>query len=128
MWLSQCLQYLMKYRFPEFDALVSTKKQDNGAPGKAAWQPMLQYVAELHGRSTHSPRPPLVHPWEEIGIGYGASQAFGPLDVIHQILDVLPTAPQHARQQILNNLVWPAGDAFLLAASGSKAVNRSGRT
>jgi len=72
--------------------------------GKPVWRPMLQYVAELHERSTHPPRPPFPRPWEEIGPGYCYGPAFGHWDLVHQILDVLPAEPDHALNQILNDL------------------------
>ena len=72
--------------------------------GKEAWRPMLRYVAALHGRSVHPPRPPFSRPWEEIGPGYCYAPAFGHWDLVHQILDVLPAEPDHARDQILNDL------------------------
>jgi glycogen debranching enzyme len=72
--------------------------------GKAAWRPLLRYVAELHEKSTHPPRPPFSRPWEEIGPGYCYAPAFGHWDIVHQVLDSLPAAPEHARNQLLNNL------------------------
>jgi hypothetical protein len=78
-----------------------------------SWQPMLRYVAQLHRRSTHAPRPPFPYPWEEIGPGYAASPAFGHWDIVHQILDVLPHDPAHAKNQILNNLACQQDDGFL---------------
>src|SRR5688500_14730120 len=89
-----------------FDAmtLTSVETRDLGV-GKPQWHAMLDYVLLLHERSTHAPRPPFVYPWEEIGPGYVSSPAFGHWDIVHQILDTLPGKPEHARQQILNNLV-----------------------
>lgn len=72
--------------------------------GQPEWRPMLAYLAELHARSTHPARPPFSRPWEEIGPGYCYAPAFGHWDIVHQILDVLPAAPDHARDQLLNNL------------------------
>jgi glycogen debranching enzyme len=83
------------------------------AIGKPEWRPMLRYVAQLHEKSTHASREPFPYPWEEIGPGYAASPAFGHWDIIHQILDVLPTEPEHARHQILNNLVCQQESGFL---------------
>lgn len=79
-------------------------RADAEALGKALWRPMLSYVAELHKRSVHSACQPFSRPWEEIGPGYHLSPAFGHWDIVHQILDCLPAEPQHARDQILNNL------------------------
>jgi putative isomerase len=72
--------------------------------GKPAWRPMLRYTAELHGRSILAPLPPFPYPWEEIGPGYAGSPSFGHWDIVHQILDALPAEPEHARNQVLNNL------------------------
>lgn len=74
---------------------------------------MLQYVAELHERSTHPPRPPFPYPWEEIGPGYQASPAFGHWDIIHQVFDTLPSEPKHAKDQILNNLANQEPDGLV---------------
>jgi glycogen debranching enzyme len=79
--------------------------------GKPEWRPVLEYVAKLHGTSTHPPRAPLPYPWEEIGPGYNL--AFGHWDLVHQILDVLPTETEHARHQILNDLTNQHDDGFL---------------
>ncbi len=81
--------------------------------GKPRWRPMFSYVAALHERSTHPPRPPFPHPWEEIGPGYCYGPAFGHWDLIHQVLDTLPTAPEHARQQILNDLAAQEPDGLV---------------
>lgn len=80
---------------------------------KTEWRPMLEYVAELHEKSTHPPREPFPYPWEEIGPGYCYGPAFGHWDIVHQILDVLPSEPQHARHQILNNLVAQQEDGLV---------------
>lgn len=88
-----------KALFPEAEQL----HREVATLGKAAWRPMLGYAVDLHVRSTHAPEPPFALPWEEIGPGYGYGPAFGHWDVIHQIIDVLPSAPEHARQQLLNN-------------------------
>jgi putative isomerase len=93
--------------------LLEALKAEAARLGKQAWQPMLQYVAELHERSTHPPRPPFAYPWEEIGPGYQASPAFGHWDIIHQVFDTLPSEPEHARNQILNNLANQEPDGLV---------------
>lgn len=80
--------------------------------GKPAWRPMLQYMAELHARATHPAAGPFALPWEEIGPGYN-HRAFGHWDVAHQIIDVLPSAPAHARDQLLNDIRLQLPDGFL---------------
>jgi putative isomerase len=72
--------------------------------GKPAWRRVLRYTAELHARSVHSARAPFLYPWEEIGPGYCYGPAFGHWDLVHQVLDVMPAEPEHARHQILNDL------------------------
>jgi glycogen debranching enzyme len=81
--------------------------------GKPAWRDMLCYVARLHQQSIHPQRAPFSHAWEEIGPGYVSSPAFGHWDIVHQILDVLPAEPEHARRQILNDLANQQDDGFV---------------
>lgn len=84
--------------------------------GKPQWRPMLAYVAELHERSIHPPRPPFPYPWEEIGPGYCYGPAFGHWDLIHAVLDTLPAEPEHTRQQIINNLAAQQEDGLVPGA------------
>ena len=103
-----------RYFHPMLSSLLSEQIELNGIlPGKPEWASMLSYVLNLHQRSTHLPRPPFQYPWEEIGPGYISSPAFGHWDVVHQILDVLPLAPEHAHHQVLNNLICQHADGFL---------------
>lgn len=81
--------------------------------GKPHWRPMLRYVARLHEKSVHPPRPPFPFPWEEIGPGYCYGPAFGHWDIVHAILDVLPFEPEHARHQVLNNLAAQQEDGLV---------------
>ncbi|MBN1640053.1 MAG: glycoside hydrolase [Anaerolineae bacterium] len=81
--------------------------------GKPEWRAMLRYVARLHEASTHPPRDPFPYPWEEIGPGYCYGPAFGHWDLVHQVLDVLPAAPDHARDQLLNNLAAQQADGLV---------------
>jgi glycogen debranching enzyme len=74
---------------------------------------MLRYAAELHVRSTHPAGGPFPYPWEDIGPGYCYNPAFGHYDLIHQVLDVLPTEPEHARNQLLNNLANQQPDGLV---------------
>lgn len=102
-----------------FDGL----KADAEALGKALWRPMLGYVAELHERSVHPAFHPFSRPWEEIGPGYHLSPAFGHWDIVHQILDCLPAEPQHALDQILDNLENQQPDGLI---PGSIWMRREG--
>lgn len=81
--------------------------------GKPAWRPMLRYLAALHERGTHPPAPPFEFEWETLGPGYGYGPAFGHWDIVHIILDELPTCPEHARRQLLNDLRLQLADGFL---------------
>ena len=81
--------------------------------GKPEWRSMLVYVAELHERNTHPASAPFPYPWEEIGVGYFASPAFGHWDLIHQVMDSLPYEPLHARHQLLNNLAMQGVDGHV---------------
>lgn len=95
--------------FPEAGAL----RREAAALGKPAWRPMLAYAVDLHVRDTHAPTPPFSRPWEEIGAGYGYGPAFGHWDIVHIILDELPTAPRHAEQQLLNDVGLQLPNGFL---------------
>ena len=95
------------------DYSLGNLRREAASLGKPQWSAMLCYVAELHEKSTHAPRSPFAFPWEEIGPGYVSSPAFGHWDIVHQILDVLPAEPEHARHQIRNNLVSQQPDGFL---------------
>lgn len=87
--------------------------QEATALGKPEWTPMLRYLAALHQRCTHPARPPFDYPWEEIGPGYVYGPAFGHIDLTHQILDVLPSEPDHARHQLLNMLAAQQDDGLV---------------
>lgn len=81
--------------------------------GKPAWRPMLEYVVALHERCVNPARDPFPYPWEEIGPGYCNGPAFGHIDLTHAVLDVLPAEPEHARQQLLNNLAAQQDDGLV---------------
>jgi putative isomerase len=90
-------------------------KTEASTLGKPSWRPLLKYVAELHERSTHPARPPFALDWEEIGPGYCYGPAFGHWDIIHQALDTLPMAPEHARDQLINALSLQRDNGYLPA-------------
>lgn len=81
--------------------------------GKPQWRPMLEYLVDLHARSVRPVMLPFMHPWEEIGPGYCYGPAFGHWDIIHQIIDILPLDPGHARRQIENYLVPQQEDGLI---------------
>lgn len=81
--------------------------------GKAAWRPMLAYTVMLHEVDTHPAEPPFEFPWEDTGRGYGYGPGTGHWDLVHEIIDVLPAAPEHARQQLLNDIHLQLPSGFL---------------
>jgi len=85
------------------------------ARAKRSWRPMLEYLANLHRRGTHPPQPPFPYEWEEIGTGYQV-RAFGHWDIVHQILDVLPAMPEHALNQLRNNVANQQDDGMIPGA------------
>ena len=82
-------------------------------PGKPEWAGMLAYVAELHRRSIRPAEPPFRLDWEEIGPGYCYGPAFGHIDLVHQVLDMVAGSPAIARNQMLNLLALQRGDGSL---------------
>jgi putative isomerase len=93
--------------------MLENLKTEVAGLGKPQWRPMLSYTADLHERSIHPPVYPFELPWEEIGPGYFASPAFGHWDIVHQILDVLPSEPEHAGNQIINDLANQMEDGMV---------------
>jgi putative isomerase len=81
--------------------------------GKPAWRAMLEYDVTLHVADTHPAEPPFEYPWEDTGRGYGYGPGFGHWDLVHEILDVLPAAPEHAREQLLNDVRLQLPSGFL---------------
>ena len=88
-------------------------RREVGTLGKQKWRPLLRYALELHLRSTHRAVTPFEFDWQEIGPGYGYGPAFGHWDIVHEILDVLPSATTHAREQLLNDIQLQQSDGFL---------------
>lgn len=79
-------------------------KNETDKLGKESWRPVLAYVAALHQKSTHPATYPFDYEWEEIGPGYVYGPAFGHWDVVHQIIDVMPSCPVHALHQLYNDV------------------------
>ena len=90
-------------------------KRTASGVGKPEWVPMLEYVADLHGRSVFPARGFLPYEWENIGPGYCYGPAFGHWDLFHAVLDSMPVLPEHARRQILNVLATQRADGILPA-------------
>src|SRR5262245_66617436 len=91
------------------DALLRAAER----PGNAAWQPMLRYLAELHGRSVHPPQAHFPHPFESIGPGYEGGNAFGHIDLTHERLDTVRALPEHVRNQTRNELAGQQNDGLI---------------
>ena len=70
----------------------------------SGWQALLDYTLKLHQESTHPAEYPFDRPWEEIGPGYCYGPAFGHWDIVHQVFDALVYDPQHAIDQLYNNI------------------------
>ncbi|PTR01177.1 trehalase [Mucilaginibacter yixingensis] len=88
------------------DSIGSWQQLDNVASlsGKSEWRPMLTYVAKLHKLSTHAAIWPFDYEWEGIGPGYVYGEAFGHWDIVHIVLDEIPSFPQHALHQLFNDI------------------------
>lgn len=101
------------YPTPEGRALRDALVQAAAQPGKPAWRPMLLHLAELHGRSV---LPAVAHfklPYHSIGPGYQNGRVFGHIDLTHIRLDVVRAAPDHARDQIRNELAGQQADGLI---------------
>jgi hypothetical protein len=81
--------------------------------GKPAWRGVLEYDVTLHVADTHPAEPPFEYPWEDTGRGYGYGPGTGHWDLVHEIIDVLPAAPEHAREQLLNDVRLQLPSGFL---------------
>ncbi len=81
--------------------------------GKPDWRGVLAYDALLHRADTHPAEPPFQFPWEDTGRGYGYGPGTGHWDLVHEIIDVSPAAPQHAREQLLNDVRLQLPSGFL---------------
>ena len=110
---------------PETDVAIEWGRLSAEAEtlGKPEWRPMLTYLADLHRRSTRPAGPPFPYPWVELGPGYHA-RAFGHWDIVHATLDLVPTLPQHAERQILNNLANQEADGLVPGVIWVERPNR----
>lgn len=95
--------------------------------GKASWHPMLKHLAGMHANSTHAPAAAFELPWEDTGTGYGLGPAFGHWDLVHEVLDVLPAAPEHARDELLNDVRLQLTSGFLPGLFWMNAAGNAGR-
>lgn len=110
---------------PLRDALLREAEQ----PSKPAWQPMLRYLAELHGKSVFPPMGHFPHPFESIGPGYQGGLVFGHIDITHERLDTVRALPSHARNQLANELAGQQPDGLIPGViqfdKGGKALFRT---
>src|SRR5205085_1756084 len=109
---------------PEGTPLRDALLREAALPSKPAWQPMLQYLAELHGKSVHPPMDYFRHPFEDIGPGYQGGKVFGHIDLTHERLDTVRALPEHARNQILNELAGQQPDGMI---PGVISFDKSGK-
>ena len=98
---------------PPLPAWAQPLAAEAAALGKPAWRPMLAYDVTLHVADTHPAEPPFEFPWEDTGRGYGYGPGTAHWDLVHEIIDVLPTSPQHAREQLLNDVRLQLPSGFL---------------
>src|SRR3954462_812476 len=95
---------------PDWTAPLKTEAE---TLGKASWHPMLKHLAQMHANSTHAPAAAFEFPWEDTGTGYGLGPAFGHWDLVHEVIDVMPAAPEHAREELLNDVRLQLPSGFL---------------
>jgi hypothetical protein len=91
------------------DALTREAEQ----PGKPAWEPVLLYLAGLHGRSVLPATAHFPHPYESIGPGYQDGRVFGHIDLAHIRLDTVRARPTHVRDQTRNELAGQQADGLI---------------
>lgn len=96
--------------------MLENLKKDVKNIGKPKWRDMLTYLAELHEKNINKPLTPLIYDWEGIGPGYCYAPAFGHWDIVHIIMDVLESEPDHAKKQLLNNLAGQQEDGLVPGA------------
>src|SRR4051812_42027173 len=77
---------------PEGIALRDALIREAALPVKAAWRPMLLFLADLHGRSVLPAVAHFKYPYESIGPGYQNGRVFGHIDLTHIRLDVTHAA------------------------------------
>lgn len=106
---SACLSAELPEGIALRDALLA---QAEKCPNRE-WQPMLRYLATLHGKSIYPPLGPLKHPYEAIGPGYQGGRVFGHIDLTHERLDTLRASPGHVRDQIRNELAFQQKDGMI---------------
>ena len=94
-------------------ALRTGLLREAGQPMKPAWRPTLRYLADLHGRAVLRPVAHFKYPYHTIGPGYQDGRVFGHIDLTHIRLDVVRAHPEHARNQIRNELAGQQEDGLV---------------
>lgn len=98
---------------PEGTALHAALVQEVATAGKPEWQPVLRYLARLHGQSVSPATGFFPHAYQSLGPGYMRGRAFGHWDLTHERLDTLRASPEHVRQQIRNELAGQQPDGLI---------------
>lgn len=98
---------------PEGTALRDALLREAARPSNPAWKPMLLYLAELHGQSVHPPLDYFKFPYEDIGPGYQGGKIFGHIDLTHERLDTVRALPEHAINQLRNELAGQQPDGLI---------------
>ena len=81
--------------------------------GKTSWRPVLEHDVEMHRLSTHAATAPSAHSLDHTGRANDNGPGFGQWDVVHEVLDVLPLAPEHARDELLKDVRQQLPSGFL---------------
>lgn len=98
---------------PEGAILREALRREAGQPMKETWRPMLHFLADLHGRSVLPATAHFPHPYQSIGPGYQDGRVFGHIDLTHERLDTVRAWPEHARNQIRNELAGQQPDGLI---------------
>lgn len=98
---------------PEGTALRDALLREAARPSNPTWKPMLLYLAELHGQSVHPPLDYFRFPFEDIGPGYQGGKIFGHIDLTHERLDTVRALPEHAINQLRNELAGQQPDGLI---------------
>jgi glycogen debranching enzyme len=109
---------------PEGTPLRHALVREAGTCPNPAWRPMLLYLAELHGQSVHPPLDYFRFPFEDIGPGYQGGKVFGHIDLTHERLDTVRALPEHACNQLRNELAGQQADGFI---PGVVTFDKSGK-
>jgi glycogen debranching enzyme len=98
---------------PEGTSLRDALLREAARPSNPVWKPMLLYLAELHGQSVHPPLDYFKYPYEDIGPGYQGGKIFGHIDLTHERLDTVRAMPDHAINQLRNELAGQQPDGLI---------------